>query len=418
MAWFILLFLPFAVSFAMSRLLISVSVKDAPDGERKFQESPVPTAGGLAILSGLAVPLLVITVLAGTGPLALAGGLYTVQPFGGWVIFVIALGLLGALDDVFGLSAFLKLVLLAAGAAAVAAQLPAVDLPVPFQFGVPGENATAMPSGGSVQGSAIIAAVLAIWILVFTNAANFMDGADGLAFGCLAIMFAGVAIGLGIAYRPMLDYVDEPTRVVLLTPLMAVMAIAGFVAWNLRGQIYGGDTGALSIGGLFSVFAAFTGAHVGIWYPLTLALPFLVDAGLTLVYRALLRQPLLSGHREHAYQLLIRRGASPVRVAILWWGFSLICLVSAVFSAARADPSNMTGAAVFGALLVLGVGLWIWQRIAFRSRPRRMRTTERVKLTPDPPSPASAGTTLADATNGRGAQATGRQGADTGALAD
>ncbi|MEM7765857.1 MAG: hypothetical protein AAF253_00030 [Pseudomonadota bacterium] len=383
MIWQLLLILPFIVSLVLCRLMMAVSVRDAPDGGRKQQDAPVPTAGGVAILAAIAAPLVGLAVLAGVRPEEVATGLIAVQPFGSWVLFVLGLGLVGVIDDWIGLPAMVKFVLLAAASVAVATQLPAVDLSVPWISGGP-EATDTVPL--------LMVAGLALWIFVFVNATNFMDGADGLAMGSLAVMFAGIGIGLGVFYRPMLEFVGEAMWMVLLTPVVAVAAIAGFLVWNLPGKIYAGDTGALAIGGLFAVMAAFTGAHLGIWYPLILALPFLVDVGMTLAYRALRRQNLLKAHREHAYQVFIRRGASPVRVSILWWAFSVICLFAAIAVLRQPEAEReVYGAGLFLVLAVSGAVLWIWQRVTQRARVRASaRTREAVKLTPTAPTPPAA----------------------------
>jgi len=379
MAWLVLLLLPLIVSLALCRLLIAVSVRDGPDGERKLQAEAVPTAGGLAILAAIGVTLLAVAVLTGAEPLDIARGLVTDQPYGGWVLLVLGFGLLGALDDWIGLPALAKLAVLAGASLAMATQMPEVDLALPL-------------AGPVTVPPAAMSAGLALWILAFTNAANFMDGADGLAPGGLAIMLAGLAIGLGSVFLPMLEFLDTRTWAVLLTPVVAIMAIAGFLVWNLSGRLYMGDTGALALGGLFAVLAAYTAAHLGIWYPLVLALPFLVDVGLTLAYRALRRQPLLRAHRDHSYQLFIRRGASPVRVAMLWWAVGLACLAGAVSILGRGPEDTAYGAVLFTGLAGLGALLWIGQRIAYRTRPQPRQDTP-LQLTPE--RPAKTGDTAA-----------------------
>lgn len=383
MAWSILLLLPFLVSLLLCRLLMAVSVRDGPDGERKLQAAPVPTAGGIGILAGIVAPLALMAVLTGANPLSVAHGLVFHQPYGSWVLLVLGLGLLGAIDDGVGLPASLKLVVLVAASVAAATQLPAVDLGLPW-LATPAFAETSDTAGVFQAVPLTMTAGIALWILVFVNATNFMDGADGLAFGSLAIMLAGLGIGLGTAYWPMVEFIDPVTWAMLLTPAIAIMAIAGFLVWNLRGRLYAGDTGSLALGGLFAVMAAYTGAHFGIWYPLILALPFTVDVGMTLLYRTVRRQPLLRPHLDHAYQLFIRRGASPVRVAMLWWAFSAICLAASVSILRQDGAGTGYGAILFAALAAIGMVLWLWQRWAMRSRAPR-QPPERVRLSETKP---------------------------------
>ncbi len=377
------LILPFGMSVLLCRLLISVSVRDAPDGERKLQPAPVPTAGGLAMLAAIAIPLLALGLATGATPLTILTGLLAHQPHGSWVLFVLGLGLLGVLDDGFGLPAWVKLVLLAGACLAMATQMPAVDLALPPGLGSGEAEATGL--------QVPMLAGLALWLFVCINATNFMDGADGLAMGCLAIMLAGLGVGLASVYWPMLDFIDTRTWALLLSPVIAIMAIAGFLVWNLRGRLYAGDTGALALGGLLAVISGYAAAHLGIWFPLVLALPFLVDVGMTLAHRAVRRQPLLRAHRDHAYQLLIRRGAAPVRVALLWWGLTFVCLLGAL-SILWLEPVHPGyGAMLFAALALLGATAWMIQRgllhgrsPASRSGPQRPSISERSTDLPVP----------------------------------
>ena len=65
---------------------------------------------------------------------------------------------------------------------------------------------------------------------------------------------------------------------------MLLGAIIGFLIHNLRGKLYAGDAGSLGLGALFASLGLISGLQV--WTVATLALPFLIDVLMTLIWRA------------------------------------------------------------------------------------------------------------------------------------
>lgn len=359
MVWFVVLVLPFLLALTACRVLMSVSVRDAPDGARKLQPVPVPTAGGAGIIASVMLSLLALAALAGIDIPASLTAIALTKPYGGWLLLVLGAAVVGLADDVFGLPAVVKFLVLGGLCAAAATQSAAVDIAVPWL-------GTVIVDDGALP--LWMMAGLALWFFVFINGANFMDGADGLAFGSLAIMLVGITVALGTVYLPLIGLVGQSVWTVLLVPVLTVSAIAGFLVWNLQGKLYGGDTGALTLGALFAVMGAHTAGHVGIWYVAILSLPFLVDVVMTVLYRLLKGDNIIRAHREHAYQLFIRRGASPARVAVLWWGFSLACMLAAATILWQEPLLPGYGLVLFASLLMVGVTLWLWQRLALRTK--------------------------------------------------
>jgi len=137
----------------------------------------------------------------------------------------------------------------------------------------------------------------ALWFFVFMNATNFMDGSNGLAMGTLAIMVGGVSIHL---------YGHDQFQDLSVLGILMVAAILGFLFWNLQGKLYAGDAGSLFGGAVFASLGIYAAQDGNIWFPATLALPFLVDVFMTLIWRAQRGHNLLTPHRHHAYQLFIR----------------------------------------------------------------------------------------------------------------
>jgi len=189
----------------------------------------------------------------------------------------------------------------------------------------------------------------ALWLIVFTNAANFMDGANGLAIGSLAIMLAGLGI---------ICSVTETLRLTFWWfPLIA--AKAGFLLHNLQGNIYAGDAGSLGFGALFASVGLASGLEV--WTVATLALPFLIDVLLTLIWRAKHGRNWLEAHLDHAYQRLIASGWTHVEIAILYWGLTATCGTLAYIAARAGGDAPF---AVFWTLALAGSVLWVLHRRA------------------------------------------------------
>ncbi len=338
----------FLVSLIVCRLMIRLGPKDAPDGGRKTQAVPVPSSGGIGIVIGIASGMAVLWLLGA----AAAERLFS-PPFAGITGFVVVAVLIGWLDDAKGLTARTKLlILLVAALGAVLAGL------VPETLWI---------SGKGISLPWLAAAGLAAgWIFVMSNAVNFMDGANGIAMGtCLIILCA-----LVLMLTPAVPYFPDHKAAALLVwfLLAAAAAIGGFLFWNLRGLLFAGDAGALSIGGLIggaSVMFAMTGP---VLVPLTLCLPILIDVLMTLAWRAKRGRPLMQAHRDHAYQLLLRSGWSHERVAKLWWMMTAFCaggvLAGPFAVTAGAYPAGKlpVDVLVFAIFVTAGIVIWTYQR--------------------------------------------------------
>ena len=285
------------LSWVFCALAQSLNVVDAPDGIRKHQAVAVPRLGG----AGMA--LTVIVMAAGSAALGVIPA-DVLQPMLPALAFAFCVALIGLWDDLTEANALIKLIIMAALAVGVAVYGLRIDsLTTPF---------------GPVTMPAIMIAGSALWLVVMTNATNFMDGANGIAFGSLAIMFAG----LGVAQ--FFDTGNAHQAVIIIS----CGAILGFLVHNLQGTLYAGDVGSLGFGALFAALGL--ASDLSAWTLATLALPFLVDVLLTLVWRARHGRPLMSAHRDHAYQRMMDYRWSHLDVAVFWWGLSGACAAAAV----------------------------------------------------------------------------------------
>jgi UDP-GlcNAc:undecaprenyl-phosphate GlcNAc-1-phosphate transferase len=324
------LLLGVVASWLAGRLAIAAGVADAPDGGHKAHAAPVPSLGGLGMALGVGLAL---AWLVAAQPFA---GLWPAGPeafrgVAGVVGLSAALLALGLLDDVFDLPARLKAAVVAALGALFALVFSAVDtLPLTREVGL------SLNAFGAVAGTAL-------WIFVLVNAVNFMDGSDGQAFAATGVGLVGLAVVAAMA---------GGVAAVMLA-LAGAAACLGFLGLNWApARLYAGDTGALFIGGLAAgagVLAVEAGAAP---YAVALCfLPLLADVLLTLFFRWRKRRALLSGHREHHYQIARRAGAPAGVVALGYAAATAHCALCAaagsLFGPAGALVALLGNAAVF-----------------------------------------------------------------------
>ncbi len=132
----------------------------------------------------------------------------------------------------------------------------------------------------------------ALWALAVVNAVNFMDGADGMAGGLLAVVLLAIAP-------------HWPAAI----PLLAAVAV--FLIFNLRKRLFLGDCGAHVVA-VVLIIAACAG-HA--WVVMAALVPFAVDTAGTLLLRLARREPFWQAHRQHLYQRLMQRGMPHVVVS-------------------------------------------------------------------------------------------------------
>lgn len=343
---FVVWMLSFQISAHLSVLMMRTNIVDHPDNDRKTQSEPIPRLGGVAIFGALTIGFILLLLQklispsltqsrSGLEMADIAAMFASEAPL--YLSFSAFAFVLGLWDDIWTANTKLKLALLAAASLGAAwLGLHPDALTTPF---------------GNVTTPAALILGSALWLLVFTNAANFMDGSNGLSIGCMAIMLAGLAI----AGTQSGDFSFSLWWFALLG------AIAGFLIHNLLGKLYAGDAGALGLGALFASLGLISGLEV--WTVATLALPFLIDVLLTLVWRAKHKRSWLKAHRDHAYQRLIDTGWSHLDVAFLYWGMTIAAAVAAVIAAKAGGAAPF---AVFWALTLIGTVLWCLNRSEIR----------------------------------------------------
>lgn len=111
-------------------------------------------------------------------------------------------------------------------------------------------------------GGWILFILVTIFIITATsNGANLMDGLDGLTTGCSAIIGVALAamayLGGSVIYSSYLNIMYIPGSEEMVVYMSAFIgALIGFLWYNaFPAQVFMGDTGSLTLGGIIAVFA-------------------------------------------------------------------------------------------------------------------------------------------------------------------
>jgi UDP-GlcNAc:undecaprenyl-phosphate/decaprenyl-phosphate GlcNAc-1-phosphate transferase len=302
-----------------------------PPRARGSHRRLTPTSGGLAILAAACV-----------GAAALAARLAPPERSGLAAVavavgFAALLGLIGAADDVLDLGARPKLLIQALFA-------------LVFTTGV--ARVGALPLGPGLNlplGDFVGSLGAALWIVVATNAVNFMDGANGVAGGACTIAFAALGVGAARAGQP----------ATAAAALAASAANLGYLPWNLSGRLFQGDAGALFSGFLLAALALTAergGAGLYLYFTPLALLPFLTDVLLTLLVRARRGASLLDAHRDHLFQLWLQRTGKP-HGALAWRVGAIMAAFSAAALGVQQAPAGWRPM-LFAAALALSIGGW------------------------------------------------------------
>lgn len=270
--------LAFATTLAVAPvvlwLLRRAALLDRPTA-RSSHQLATPRGGGLAPAVGCAVGAALSTHLAGTDRV-------------GVLVVAIGLGLIGWADDLHSLGVLPRLL----GQAAVAG-VALVWL--------------ARDPGGATPVVILVAGAIALWLVSYVNAFNFMDGIDGLAVA--QVFVAGVDWWI----------IGQHTHVGALAAagLIGAGAAAAFAPFNVpRARMFLGDIGSYFLGGWLAATAVI-GIRAGI-APEAMLAPlalFVADTLVTLVRRMRRGVAWWQPHREHAYQRLVQGGWSHSRTA-------------------------------------------------------------------------------------------------------
>lgn len=324
----------FLVSFVATPIVktfaVQVGAIDVPDKKRHLHARPIPRMGGLAIFIGFFIAVLLFANI-------------TTQ-VRGILLGAILIVVVGAIDDVLNLNAWLKLGIQIL--AAVIAVLSGVIINVVT-------NPLQITSEQAVTIGILAVPVTVLWIVGVTNSVNLIDGLDGLACGVSTIASISMLVVSMLVDKSSLN------ESVILAALAG--ACLGFLPYNLNpAKIFMGDTGALLLGyvlatvsvtGMFKFYAIVT----FIVPVLALAVP-LSDTVFAFTRRMLKGQSPFHADRGHFHHKLIDMGLNQKQaVAVLYAVSAILGLAGVVLTS-----SGILRDVVLLLAFVIAVSIWFF----------------------------------------------------------
>lgn len=286
----------------VKRAALEVGASDPPS-ERRIHQGQVPTLGGIAV----AVP-----VYLGIGVLYCWPNAVSRQFFESEMQVValliganIILGL-GLYDDLRGAGAVAKFT----GQILAALVVCLIADPI---------YTVSMPFVGSTSLGLAAVPVTVFWIVLVTNAFNFIDGIDGLAAGVGVVVCAGNFL---VAAR------SGRVGMMVFSSLLGGGLLA-FLRYNFHpASIFLGDTGSLFIGFSIAVVAMQssmkTSTSMLLFFPICVLGYPLADLSLAVLRRYVKGKPLFTSDRSHIHHKLLSCGLEHRGVCLV--GYTLAAL--------------------------------------------------------------------------------------------
>ena len=355
----------FIASFAVAVVLTPIirwaareaGIVDHPDEARKLHVKPIAYLGGLAIFFATLVGI----GLSFTDVVDLPTIMHQV-PFA-IVIGMIVIAFTGFIDDVWGSYSWHKTAGQLVAAAVMASQgigttvargfLNGVGIPKDFsEFVLP---YTPILFADTITPEYIIGVIIiAMFILGACNAANFIDGLDGLLSGVVAITAIGILaitlFALDTLTPEKIELIESSLPVDFLgmqglggitylganiVLCMAVLgAVLGFLIYNFNpASIFLGDTGSLLLGYLCIVMVLMLGergqTHLVIAGLIVFALP-IMDTALAITRRKMAGKPISEPDANHIHHLLMRKYGSVKKAVFVLYSISALFAIVGV----------------------------------------------------------------------------------------
>jgi UDP-GlcNAc:undecaprenyl-phosphate/decaprenyl-phosphate GlcNAc-1-phosphate transferase len=294
-----LILLSFLASYVIMPFLVllgnSTGLVDHPDEARKKHVTPTSLVGGLAIYCAFIVTLLL--------------NFHFSEELKAIVIGSSVIFFLGIADDVWGLSASIRLIV------QMAASLFVI---------LSGVRMTFVPDSlGGVYCETILTM---IWLIGITNAMNFIDGMDGIASGS-AIIYS--------IFFSIIAFISNQTYLLFMTLTVAGSCL-GFLPYNLRmnkpALVFLGDSGSTFLGFLLASFAIlgdWGDSIIDVVIPILILSVLIFDMTLTTTFRIVtgevknFKQWIHYTGRDHLHHRLIDLGITKRQATWLFFGISI-----------------------------------------------------------------------------------------------
>lgn len=364
------------VTYAATPLLHRLAIRlraFTPVRDRDVHDEPIPRLGGVSMLLGFAAAMLVASVLPFSSQMFRTGELW------GVLAGAVVVCLVGAIDDVHELDWMVKL----------AGQLVAAGI-----MAFMGVQLFSLPVGSTlVLPAPVLVGLTIFFVILASNAVNFVDGLDGLAAGIV-----GVAATSFFAYAYLIARSYSPPNVFTSAAFISAALIGvciGFLPHNFHpARIFMGDSGALLLGlllaaAMISVTGTVTGADVSrnsavallapLVVPLSIMLLPLVDVVLAVIRRTRRGQRPWQADAQHLHHRMLRFGHGHRRAVLVLWCWAAAASFGAV-AFVFVPPGTAALALIGMCLAALVLTVWLPRATVAGRAPRHM---------PHPPSPPS-----------------------------
>ncbi len=329
------LFIPKLRTFALR-----VGWADAPNA-RRLNQVPLANAGGLAIYGGAIAAMILAGALS---PLIIAKVQVQILAIllGGSVLVII-----GFIDDQYSLPPLFRLVVQILTALLLV--VCRINIHISY-FGQPFDNILSV-------------AITVLWIVGITNAVNLMDGMDGLAGG---ISFISAMTLMAVSAQ----YPNRAAATLVSAGLGG--AALGFLRHNYYpSRIIMGDAGAYFLGYVLAATSILGGVKIttvaSIVPTILLLLVPVVDTTQVIIKRLMSgNNPLSTPGKDHLHHLLLARGFTQRRSAMILWAATLAADMVAM---KMQDTKNM-------AIVVTAVGITLLLIITLWHRLRAPKLTD------------------------------------------
>lgn len=307
----LILILTFVVSMIFTGVVRYLAVKigavDEPNS-RRVNKVAMPSSGGLAIYFAYFIAVFFLLPLDRS---------LTIPIFIGATIVILT----GLIDDIKGISPKLKILGIVLATLAIYylgdIQINRIDFPI---LGMVNLNYLSLP-------------ITLLWVAAITNSINLIDGLDGLATGVSSISLTTMGI---IAYF----FLGSNNTQITIMIFALVAAALGFLPANYQpAKIYLGDTGALFLGFMVSVFSLFHLKNVTFFsliVPLVILAVPIADTLYAIIRRKLNKQPISMADNQHIHHQLMNLGFSHKQAVKLLYtmttAFSFIALLFPIAS--------------------------------------------------------------------------------------
>ncbi len=321
------MFIVAIVAFGLTYVLVRPSVHiakrlgavDLPS-ERRVHKRATTRMGGIAIFFGITIPLALVYVLCINGLLPMP--LHPPRNINVWGVAagMIAMFVVGCIDDVFQIPARYKLLGQIVAAIIVAAS------------GVMLSDIKLFGSNDYFFFGFMSWPITVFWLVAFANIINLIDGLDGLAAGVCGITYG--------AFFVLSLMTDIPSTA--LVALVGVAACMAFLRFNFHpAKLFMGDCGSLTLGFLLGIISLMgimkTATFTSLAVPVIIAGIPVLDTLSAIIRRKREHVSFATPDKGHIHHTLMRAGFDQRRVVLTIYAICGVFAVSGIVVAGSND---------------------------------------------------------------------------------